>query len=185
MTAEKAVVKSDLNVLLNQLLHKIILKHLISSQNAYRIMEILKERMKENDPTFFKKGIEQQKEWLEVKKKNYEIVIKSVQKKLLKPDIEDWIFSYKPRGNSGSSKPNQIYNSEIKLLTEIYKNKAHEFSSSDLQSFNLQKFNFYVEIIKEKKTKKLGFNLLEALIKYVSSDKFFWDRTYSDLIGRL
>lgn len=178
LIAEKTVVKSDLNVLL-----------LIAAQNyfeaSYKLTERFSlfeesERRNEENGHIFEEGIERRKEWLEEMKSNYESIIQSLQRKLSKSDLEDWIFSYKPRETNRHFKPNEIYNSEIKLLTETYKSIIVEFSSSDLQSFNLQKFNFYVEILKESKDKKFAPNLLEAISNFIFSDKFFWDRTYAD-----
>src|ERR1035437_2737738 len=178
LTAEKTAIKSDLNVLL-----------LIALQNyfkaSYKLTERFSlyeesERIKEENKHIFQEGHKYQKEWLDEKEKNYGSIILTLQKKLSKSDIEDWIFSYKPRINNRQNKPNEIFNSEIKLLTETYKNNSAKPLSSDLQSFNLQKFNFYVETIKETEDKKLASNLLEAMTNFISSDKFYWDRTYAE-----
>jgi hypothetical protein len=175
---KKAVEKSDLKVLL-----------FIVAQNYFEVSNKLTERFSiyedserknERNEFFFEKGVEQQKEWLEEKKSNYENIIQSLKQKLSNSEIEDWIFSYKPRTNNRQFRPNDIYNSEIKLLTETYKEKSVELLSSELHSFNFQKFNFYVDIIKNKKDKKFSSTLLEAMTNYVSSDKFFWDRTYAE-----
>jgi hypothetical protein len=175
---EKTVVKSDLKVLLFIVAHN----YFETSNKLTERFSIYEdsERKNERNEQFFEKGIEQQKEWLEEKKKNYENIIQSLKKKLSNSEIEDWIFSYKPKINSRQYKPNDIYNSEIKLLTEAYKEKSVELLSLDLQSFNLQKFNFYVEVIKDKEDKKIASTLLEAATNYISSDKFFWDRTYAE-----
>lgn len=178
LTDEKTIIKSDLKVLL-----------FIVAQNYFETSNKLTERFSiyddsdrknERNQQFFEKGIKQQKEWLEVKKNNYENIIQSLKKTLSNSEIEDWIFSYRPRTNSRQHKPNDIYNLEIKLLTETYKEKSVAFLTLDLQSFNLQKFNFYVEVIKAKEDKKNASTLLEVMIKYISSDKFFWDRTYTE-----
>jgi hypothetical protein len=178
LTDEKTIIKSDLKVLL-----------FIVAQNYFETSNKLTERFSiyddsdrknERNEQFFEKGIKQQKEWLEVKKNNYENIIQSLKKTLSNSEIEDWIFSYRPRTNSPQHKPNDIYNLEIKLLTETYKEKSVALLSLDFQSFNLQKFNFYVEVIKAKEDKKNASTLLEAMIKYISSDKFFWDRTYTE-----
>lgn len=175
---KKEVLKSDLKVLLY-----------IVAQNyfeaSYKLTERLSiyddsERRTENNKHIFEKGIEQQKEWLKEKKKNYESIIEVLQEKLSKSDIEDWVFSYRPRTNGRQYKPNDIYNSEIKLLTETYKEKSVELLSLDLQSFNFQKFNFYVEVIKDKEDKKIASTLFEAMTNYISSDKFYWDNTYAE-----
>jgi len=178
LTDGKTVVKSELKVLLFILAHN----YFETSSKLTERFSIYEdsERKNEINEQFFEKGIEQQKEWLEVKKKNYENLIQSLEKTLSDSEIEDWIFSYTPRTNSHQYKPNSIYNSEIKLLTETYKEKPVEHFSLDLQSFNLQKFNFYVEAIKDKEDSKIASALLEAMTNYVSSDKFFWDRTYAE-----
>ena len=164
LTDEKTIIKSDLKVLL-----------FIAAQNYFETSNKLTERFSiyddsdrknERNEQFFEKGIKQQKEWLEVKKNNYENIIQSLKKTLSNSEIED--------------KPNDIYNLEIKLLTETYKEKSVTLLTLDLQSFNLQKLNFYVEVIKAKEDKKNASTLLEAMIKYISSDKFFWDRTYTE-----
>jgi hypothetical protein len=176
LTDEKTVVKSDLKVLLFILANNYF-ETSIKLTVRFSIYED-SERKNERNEQFFEKGIEQQKEWLEVKKSKYENIIQSLKKTLSNSEIEDWIFSYKPR--TRQYKPNDIYNLEIKLLTETYKEKSVELLSLDLQSFNLQKFNFYVEVIKDKEDKKLASTLLDAMTNYISSDKFFWDRTYAE-----
>ncbi len=178
LVAEKTAVKSDLNVLL-----------LIVAQNyfeaSYKLTERFSlyeesERRKDENKHIFQEGHNYQTEWLEEKKDNYKSIIQSLQKRLSKPDLEDWIFSYKPKISNRQFKPNEIYNSEIKLLTEAYKNNSTKPLSSDLQSLNLQKFNFYVKTIKEAEDKELVSNLLEAISNFISSNKFYWDRTYAE-----
>ncbi|MDD3044408.1 MAG: hypothetical protein PHF33_02965 [Candidatus Delongbacteria bacterium] len=178
LTDEKTFVKSDLKVLLFILANN----YFETSNKLTERFSIYNdsERKNERNEQLFEEGIEKQKEWIEVKKKNYENIIQSLMKTLSNSEIEDWIFSYKPRTNSRQYKPNDIYNSEIKLLTETYKEKFVELLSLDLQSFNLQKFNFYVEVIKDKEDKKNASTLLEAMTNFISSDKFFWDRTYAE-----
>ncbi|MBS1578309.1 MAG: hypothetical protein JST29_01560 [Bacteroidetes bacterium] len=178
LTDEKTVVKSDLKVLLFIVAHN----YFEASNKITERFSIYEdsERKNERNEKFFDKGIEQQKEWLEEKKKNYENIIQSLKKKLSKSEIEDWIFSYRPRTNSRQYKPNDIYNLELKLLTETYKETSVDLLSLDLKSFNLQKFNFYVEVIKDKEDKKIATTLLEAMTNYICSDKFFWDRTYAE-----
>ncbi len=176
LTDEKTVVKSDLKTLLF-----IVAKNYFKASNElserFSIYED-SERKNERNEQFFEKGIKQQKKWFEEKKKNYEALLQFLKKKLSNSEIEDWIFSYKPRTNIRQYKPDDIYNDEIKLLTETYKKKSAELLSLDLQSFNLQKFNFYVEVIKDKKDKKIASTLLGAMVNYISSDKFYWDKTY-------
>lgn len=177
LTDEKTIIKSDLKVLLF-----IVAKNYFETSN--KLTELFSiyddsDRKNERNEQFFEKGVKQQKEWLEVKKNNYEHIIQSLKKILSNSEIEDWIFSYRPRTNNRQHKPNDIYNLEIKLLTETYKEKSVDLLTLDFESFNLQKFNFYVEVIKAKEDKKNASSLLEAMIKYIFSDKFFWDRTYT------
>lgn len=178
LTDEKTVVKSNLKVLLFILAHN----YFETSNKLTERFSIYEdsERKNERNEKFFEIGIEKQNEWIEVKKKNYENIIQTLKKALSNSEIEDWIFSYRPKTNSRQYKPNDIYNSEIKLLTETYKEKSVALISLDLKSFNLQKFNFYVEVIKDKEDKKIASTLLEAMANYISSDKFFWDRTYAE-----
>ena len=91
LTDEKIILKSDLKVLL-----------FIVAQNYFETSNKLTERLSfyddsdrknERNQQFFEKGIEQQKVWLEEKKKNYENIIQSLKKKLSNQEIEDWIFS--------------------------------------------------------------------------------------------
>jgi len=178
LTDEKTAVKSDLKVLLFIVAHNYF-EASNKLTERFSIYEDL-ERKNERNQQFFEIGLEQQKKWLEEKKKNYEILIQSLKKKLSNSEIEDWVFSYRPRTNSRQYKPNDIYNLEIKLLMEAYKEESVDFLNLDLQSFNLQKFNFYVKVIKEKEDKKNVSTLFEAMANYISSDKFFWDKTYAE-----
>jgi len=175
---EKTVIKSDLKVLLYIVAHN----YFEASSNLTERFSIYEdsERKNEKNELFFEKGIELQKEWSKEKKKNYGNIIQSLKKKLSNSEIEDWIFSYKPRTNSHQHKPNDIYNSEIKLLTEIYKEKYTESLSLNIQSFNLQKFNFYVDVIKEKDDKTITSDLLNGITNYISTEEFFWDMTYAE-----
>lgn len=110
LTDEKTVVKSDLKVLLFIVAHN----YFETSNKLTERFSIYEdsERKNERNEQFFEKGIEQQKGWLEVKKKNYENIIQSLKKTLSNSEIEDWIFSYRPRTNSRRHKPNDIYNLE-------------------------------------------------------------------------
>ncbi|KAB1064073.1 hypothetical protein [Salibacter halophilus] len=137
------------------------------------------ERKNERNKQFFHKGVKQQKEWNKEKKQYYDKIIKLLKKQLSNSEIEDWIFSYKPRTTNRQFKPNKIYNSEIKLLTKTYR-KNSGLLKPDFRSFNLQKFNFYIEITQKKEDNELASSLLEAITNYISSDKFFWDKSYSE-----
>ena len=151
LTDEKTVVNSDLKVLLFIIACNYF-------ETSYKLTERFSiyddsERKNVNNEIIFNEGLEQQKKWLKEKKGNYKNIFQFLEKKLSNSEIEDWIFSYKPKTNSHQHKPNNIYNSEIKLLIEIYKEKLTESLSLNIQSFNLQKFNFYVDVIKEKMIK--------------------------------
>lgn len=174
---KNTITKSDLNVLL-----------LIVAQNyfsaSYNLTEHFliyedSERKNKKNEFLFKLGIKEQKKWTGEKKKNYETLIISLQKKLPKSDIEDWIFSYRPKVIN-NYKPNEIYNNEINLLIEIYKERFDGVYNIKLNSFNLQKFNFYVEILKEQQDKNFSINLFEVVIEFISTKHFFWDKTYAE-----
>ena len=169
--------KSDINVLL-----LIIAKNYF--QASYKLTERLsfyeeEDRIKVDNKHFFEEGQKFHKEWLNEKPKYYKALIENLQTKLNNTDIESWIFSYKPRINN-HQKHNEIYNSEINLLTSIYKSYCNQSISFDLKSFNLQKFNFYVDIVRDSKNKIQAENLLEIIINFILSDKFFWDKSYSE-----
>ncbi len=178
LVKEETIVKSDLKILL-----------LIVAQNyfdsSFKLSERLslyeeQDRRNDKNKYLFDEVTELQKDWIDEKKINYEIIIKSLKKKLSDSDIEDWIFSYKPRNNSRHYKSNALYNSEIELLSETYKKATIELLNSNMQKFNFQKFNFYVEVLRDKGDRTFASTLLDAIIGFVSSNKFFWDKTYAE-----
>lgn len=179
LVSGKIILESDLNVLL-----LILAKNYFDA--SYRLTERLafydnEDKITPENRALFKEGQVYYKKWLEEKKIYYKNFIEDLHTHLNQNDIENWIFNYKPRiNNSPTYKPNEIYNSEIELLTSIYKSYYNQSTDFDLQSFNLQKFNFYVGILKESEDKKFGSNLLEAIINFISSDKFHWDKTYAE-----
>ncbi|EKJ86150.1 hypothetical protein LEP1GSC017_0003 [Leptospira meyeri serovar Hardjo str. Went 5] len=178
LTDKEVFIKSNLKVLLLILAHN----YFEASNKLTQRFSIYEdfERKNERNAYIFEKGIEKQKEWLEERKINYEILIQKLNVKLSNSEVEEWIFSYKPRTNNRRFKLDTIYNSEIELLTETYKKKSTNRLSFDLESFNLQKFNFYVKVIKENENKEVSSALLEAMTIFVSSERFFWDRTFSE-----
>jgi hypothetical protein len=166
---KKIKVKSDMKVLL-----LIIAKNYF--ETSCKLTERLsfyeeKDRMKSENEHFFKEGQKYYKEWLEEKTNFYKKFIECLLVKLTNKDIEDWIFSYKP---------NKRYSFEIKLLTSIYKPYYTQSEDFDLKSFNLQKFNFYVQIISDSENKHLVVNLLKTMVNFIASDRFFWDKSYSE-----
>lgn len=178
LVSKKIELKSDIKVLL-----LIIAKNYF--ETSYKLTERLsiyeeKDRINENNKHFFEEGQRYYSEWLEEKPNYYKEFIENLIGNLPNPDIEDWIFSYKPRINNWHYKQNEIYNSEIKLLTDTYKSCRTSSINFDMQEFNFQKFNFYVQIIKDSKNENLSFNLLDTMLNYISSDKFYWDNSYSE-----
>ena len=83
---------SDLSVLL-----------LIVSRNYFKASNKITERFSiyedtgrknERNKELFEEGAVQQKEWFDIRVKNYDVIIQSLTKKLSDSEIEDWIFSY-------------------------------------------------------------------------------------------
>ncbi|GBF44522.1 hypothetical protein LPTSP2_38250 [Leptospira ellinghausenii] len=181
LTENRVKVKSDLKVLLF-IVSKNFFKNSVEQSNRFLIYED-NERKNEGNYFIFEKGLEKRKEWLEEKRNNYEILVQSLVLILSNSEIEDWIFSYKPKRNNSQFKQDANYNSEIELLIVTYKRKFNGQLNFELEAFNLQKFNFYVEVAKEKEYKKETLILIEAMTNFVSSDNFFWDRTFSEPYG--
>lgn len=142
-----------------------------------------KERMNEGNKYLFDEGKKCYKEWLTQKEKYYKEIFQNIQVKMDYAVIEDWIFSYKPITNR-PHKSNEIFNEEIDLLKHVY--KSIDFSSRELnfdfKSLNLQKFNYYVDIIKENEHEYITkiTTLLDVLLKYITSNKFYWDRSFTE-----
>lgn len=162
---------------------------LIIAQNYFKISIKLTERFSvyseterksDENKSFFEEGFNLQKQWLATKVTNYKTLIQTLTKQLSNEEIENWIFSYKPRTNCVENKSNKIYDSEIKLLATAYKGHPVELSSLNIQSFNLQKFNFYIDVIKEKSDNAIGIELLDMLINHVSSNDFYWNVTCTE-----
>jgi len=104
LTSGKEKIKSDVKILL-----LIVAKNYFEA--SYRLTERLSiyeetERVKPENEHFFQEGQKYYKEWLEETKKNYEFIIKNLQKKLSNADIADLVFSYKPIVNIYHSKSN-------------------------------------------------------------------------------
>ncbi|MCL2289255.1 MAG: hypothetical protein FWC34_00910 [Bacteroidetes bacterium] len=176
LITKKIEVKSDINVLL-----LIVAKNYF--EKSYKLTERLsfyedEDRINTEKKHFFNNGKKFYKEWLKEKPKHYEKLIKELQLQLPQFDIEDWIFSYKPIINNNAYKANNIYNSEIELLTRAYKSDLTKLADFNSQRFNLQKFNYYVQIIRDSENKDLAVKLLNAMLDYITSDKFFWDKSY-------
>lgn len=180
LVSRKINIKSDLNFLL-----LLIAKNYFDS--SFKLTERLafyeeEDRIKTGNESFFKAGQQYYKEWLIEKPNLYSILIKNLQTQLKYTDIEDWIFSYKPRrkNNNHFNKSIELYNTEIELLTDVYKSTFVLLEDFSLHSFNLQKFNFYAELIHETGKKHMAEKLLDTLFSYLTSDKFFWDKSFSE-----
>lgn len=180
LVSRKINIKSDLNFLL-----LLIAKNYFDS--SFKLTERLafyeeEDRIKTGNESFFKAGQQYYKEWLIEKPNLYSILIKDLQIQLKYTDIEDWIFSYKPRrkNNNHFNKSIELYNTEIELLTDVYKSSFVLLEDFSLHLFNLQKFNFYAELIHETGKKHMAEKLLDTLFSYLTSDKFFWDKSFSE-----
>ena len=178
LVSKKIKVKSDLNILLF-----IIAKNYF--EQSYRLTERLsfyeeEDRVNAKKEHIFNEGKKYYTEWQKKKSDYYNTLIKELRLQLSQSDIEDWIFSYKPIVNDHSYGSNELYNSEIKLLTNTYKFYFTQLTDFNLQRFNFQRFNFYVEIIRTLENKNLVAKLLNTMLNYIESDKFFWGQSYSE-----
>ena len=139
----------------------------------------------EKDDALIAKGKEAREEWLSDKESYYERLFAILSVILTVKDIEDWVFSNKRRSLPKNSYTDN-YNSEIDSIFFAYKNftKGMSFESKLKgieQAFNLEKFNFIVDQIKDGATisKQECKHLLGILISHCMSDDFYWDKTYS------
>lgn len=140
------------------------------------------ERVNDLNRSFFEEGRKCNEEWLGKKEDYYDLIIKKLKLCLDNSEIEDWIFSYKPKIDiNNTNKLINIYNSEIELLTNTFKAISSEYKDFSLENLNLQKFNFYTNIIKESDDKTQSRELLDSVLDYIESDLFYWDNSFSDL----
>ncbi|MBS1773972.1 MAG: hypothetical protein JST82_14030 [Bacteroidetes bacterium] len=125
------------------------------------------------------------KSWEALKGESYIKVLTALKHIIPKAEIDEFIFSYTHRGQP-QNLYTLIYNSEIDLLTDAYKNvyfqKGYSIALEDIQvNFNLEKFNFYISIIQKsgKADQIIVHGLLTQFTEFTNSKKFYWDRTYS------
>lgn len=177
LTSKKVNIGSDLNILL-----------LIFARNFFeksrRLTEQLAfyentDRITPTNEFLFVQGQKCYKEWLLERPKYYEEFIKTLVDQTKSSEIQDWIFSYKP--NVNDSQLGKLYNEELELLTNTYKLHFKHKEDFDQDSLNLQKFNFYVDLIKDNESNLFVSNLLKSILSFVNSDRFFWDKSYSEI----
>ena len=138
----------------------------------------------EKDEEIIENGEKAFNEWKEEKTKIYKEIINILSEILSYEAIEEWAFSYKPRSSPQNHFTDQ-YNVEVKNVIAAffdYSNiKSFDKKIEEVEyNFNLQKFNFLVtQLNEETSTENQTKKLLNKLIDFILSDKFFWDKTYS------
>ena len=180
LVSHKLNIKSDLNFTLLLIAKKYFDASLKLTERLSFYEGV--DRIDTENESFFKTGQLYCKEWLTEKPNLYSKLIENLQRQLKHSDIEDWIFSYKPRKKNNNHFNNsiQIYNTEIELLTDAYKSSFVLLDDFSIHSFNLQKFNFYAELIDETEKKHLIEKLMDTLFNYLISDKFTWDKSFTE-----
>jgi hypothetical protein len=138
------------------------------------------DRITEANRFFFIEGESYYKEWLIEKEKHHLSFITKLKEILSQQEIEDWIFSYRHRPNNGTNAVSERYNQEINSLVNAMEKVSDETESLNADSFNLQKFNYYIEKLKKSKSQTIADQLLEAFITFMKSDKFHWDKSFSE-----
>ncbi|KAA6317029.1 hypothetical protein EZS27_032754, partial [termite gut metagenome] len=124
--------------------------------------------------------------WEEDKIKLYQDILALIKDNVNQADIEEWIFSYKPINNGNRNHQKNFHNSEISILTNAYKSiGVNKLDFNEIQnSFNLQKFNFYTELLLDRSDENVSQDsvndILNALVNYIKSENFYWDSSYSE-----
>ena len=183
LISKKEKLKSDLNLLL-----LIVAKNFF--EESLRLSEKLsfyedEDRTQNKDLNFIEEGKKVNQKWQENKTKYYQEIFIQLKDNLHQKDIEEWIFSYKSRNSVNRNQQQNFYNLEIKTLIDAYKNvfgNLLNFIESQ-DSFSLQKFNFYTELMNENEETinyESATNILNTLITYIKSESFYWDRSYSE-----
>lgn len=148
---------------------------LVSTQISERMSAYADDtKLKASDEDFLKKGKAYYDDWEKEKFAITKDIISSMLSVEPVTDVEDWVFSYKFRGNKFSV----IYDENIKMLVSIYENLTKGCMPNDFTALNIRKFNMYASKIETADKDKCS-QLLDAMASYISSDKFLWDGNIS------
>jgi hypothetical protein len=122
--------------------------------------------------------------WVNERENIFPNIIKILLEIITLEEIEEWIFSFQPRLPIKSNY-DTIYNSQIDLLKKAFKYHIAKISfeiqiNNATKNFNLQKFNFLVVQVDDKTPKQHIELLLGIISTFIRSEKFYWDRTFSE-----
>jgi len=152
--------------------------------NEDRIMRLT---VYEKDETIINEGKEAYLKWRKERKNIYRKVLSNTKEILSYDETSEWVYSYIPRDSNPKNEYSIIYNKEIAILVDSFNSAYSEITFEDREqslyvNFNLSNFNALIEqYYKTSIESKKANNLLNQLILYVSSEKFYWDNTFSPM----
>ncbi len=121
------------------------------------------------------KGKELAINWNNEKVKLYSSFMSKITDLLTFGDIEEWVFSYKYR-----TAPQNEYTERYNLEVDTIISSFSEIAKNDTEikrNFNLQKFNFYANVLRDTKTQIKAEDLLNELLCFINNNDFYWDNT--------
>lgn len=133
----------------------------------------------EQDEAFINKGKETLGEWQKKKQNYYSELFSALSSILKESELEEWVFSLKPRSTS-QNKYTEQYNDEIRTVIDNFSTYLNTLPQSDIvvaENFNLQKFNFLISQIQNGNNISVEV-VLNCLIDYIKSESFYWDQSY-------
>ncbi|MCD4793957.1 MAG: hypothetical protein K8R54_12025 [Bacteroidales bacterium] len=122
------------------------------------------------------KGKELAINWNNEKVKLYSSFMSKIIDLLNFEDIEEWVFSYKYR-TTPQNEYTERYNSEIDILISSF-SKIVGNNIEIRRNFNLQKFNFYANVLRNTKTHIEAEDLLNELLYFIDNNDFYWDNSF-------
>lgn len=127
-------------------------------------------------------GKDLQKKWAAEKAQVYHKVFSVALKSLTYLEIEEWLFSFKPRHTNSSY--DKIYNDEIQTITNELSSLNTESFEAQLENivvnFNLQKFKYFVDNIGKIKTPDKAKLILDSFREFLKTKDFYWDKSFSE-----
>jgi hypothetical protein len=129
------------------------------------------------DENLINEGKRLEKKWSVDKPKLYGKLITELSNILSYEDIEEWVFSYEYR-TTPLNEYTDRYNSEIDILISAFSKIAKEDVNIS-KNFNFQKFNLYANLLQKNKIDIEPESFLKEIIKYIHTDKFYWDKSFS------
>lgn len=169
----------------------ILLKNLFSnSLNTQQNLSFYEDEIRikslgsyEKNDQIIEKGKEVFNEWSKKKESIYIETINCLEEILSIEEIEEWYLSYKPKA-SAKGDYNTIYNKEIEILSSAFTPYIKSIPigtqiKNSGTNFNLQKLVVIVNQVDDKIDKESIEELLMNFTRFISSDSFYWDGTFS------